>query len=503
VLQEKPSTRIFCPSFIFRWPSTKLSKELFKFPAALVEFSNTDTLVQLEQRSPHQPGQGSPPSPPSPMKSSRLERTLKDPILFAAVTSILSVLYNWPRRWLISGAPLLQILILAGEAREYRVLPSIHLWPLFTTLHLIYAICSTSWLLYYVFAAICYPACFLVSLFQFEIVGDFARKSLRRLLKQLHFIDDKIAFFDIPALEIDTEVDGLMVLRGITFSLSSLSFVVHGVEVGIKLSDDMELAIQSEAVKVKLFRGIEIGDCFANLKGGQYEMTFGSLEGKSKDADGDAVFVESTPLLKAASREADTRSLDSVEVDTVKMVDQMTDGSAPEDTTAKEGLKGMKKLSPDNEEANGRYQKTVKFIEETNCVFEARQYVQGIAKETPTEERSFDPEDENAVRAAICSQLHSKPSVPHPPQRSIKVTTLQNLSPPYIRRFLHRLPMLLRLLLNPLSYFHPVKISSITATASGRWIDSMLVEKVFLRLRRPRPRNRQSQKAYLLMAFGR
>ncbi|KAN0106659.1 hypothetical protein V8E51_009535 [Hyaloscypha variabilis] len=414
------------------------------------------------------------------MKSSRLERTLKDPILFAAVTSILSVLYNWPQRWLISGAPLLQILILAGEAREYRVLPSIHLWPLFTTLHLIYAICSTSWLLYYVFAAICYPACFLVSLFQFEIVGDFARKSLRRLLKQLHFIDDKIAFFDIPALEIDTEVDGLMVLRGITFSLSSLSFVVHGVEVGIKLSDDMELAIQSEAVKVKLFRGIEIGDCFANLKGGQYEMTFGSLEGKSKDADGDAVFVESTPLLKAASREADTRSLDSVEVDTVKMVDKMTDGSAPEDTTAKEGLKGMKKLSPDNEEANGRYQKTVKFIEETNCVFEARQYVQGIAKETPTEERSFDPEDENAVRAAICSQLHSKPSVPHPPQRSIKVTTLQNLSPPYIRRFLHRLPMLLRLLLNPLSYFHPVKISSITATASGRWIDSMLVEKVFL-----------------------
>ena len=65
------------------------------------------------------------------------------------------------------------------------------------------------------------------------------------------------------------------------------------------------------------------------------------------------------------------------------------------------------------------------------------------------------------------------------PQRSIKVTTLQNLSPPYVRRFLHRLPMLLRLLLNPLSYFHPVHISSITATASGRWIDSMLVENIF------------------------
>jgi hypothetical protein len=271
-----------------------------------------------------------------------------------------------------------------------------------------------------------------------------------------------------------------MVLRGITFSLSSLSFVVHGVEVGIKLSDDMELAIQCEMVKIKLFRGIEIGDCFANLKGGQYEMTFGHLEGSTKDADGDAVFVEGTALLNAASREGDTRSLSSVELETVKMMDQMTDGSPPEDAMAKEGLKGIKKLSPDNEEANGRYQKIVKFIEETNCIYEARQYVKKITKKAPGEERGFDSTDDNAVRAAICSQLHSKPSVPHPPQRSIKVTTLQNLTPPYIRGFMHRLPMLLRLLLNPLSYFHPVKISSITATASGSWIDNMLVEKVFL-----------------------
>lgn len=68
-------------------------------------------------------------------------------------------------------------------------------------------------------------------------MGDVVKRGLRAALKQLHFIDDKIAFFDIPALEIDTNVDGLMMLRGITFSLSTLSFVVHGVEVGIKLSD--------------------------------------------------------------------------------------------------------------------------------------------------------------------------------------------------------------------------------------------------------------------------
>lgn len=133
-------------------------------------------------------------------------------------------------------------------------------------------------------------------------------------------------------------------------------------------------------------------------------------------------------------------------------------------------------MSPDNEEASGRYQVTLDFIEETNSIHDARQFVK---QATRNREKIFDETDNNAIRAAICSQLQPKPSVPHPPQRFIKLTTLRNLSPPYVRRFLHRLPMLLRLLLNPLSYFHPVHISSITATASGRWIDSMLVENIF------------------------
>jgi len=334
------------------------------------------------------------------------------------------------------------------------------------------------------------------------------RRKLRALLKELHFIDDKIAFFNIPALEIDTDVDGLMVLRGITFSLSTLSFVVHGVEVGIKLSDDMELAIQTEEVTVKLFRGIEIGDCFANLKGGDYEMTFGSLEMKSKDQDGDAIFIEETPLLKAAYKEGDHRrpgSIDSgVSVDSgvvldgspttmrspkdtfeegppVKMTAEMTDGRPPVDSSAKSIFNSMQQMSPDSEEASGRYQETLNFLQQTNTIHEARVHVKELNRSAvhADDQIGFDASDDNNLRAAICSQIHQKPSVPHPPQKSIKVTTLQKLSPPYIRRFMHRLPMLLRLLLNPLSYFHPVHISSITATASGRWIDSMLVAKVF------------------------
>ena len=322
---------------------------------------------------------------------------------------------------------------------------------------------------------LCYPTIFLTCLFQFETVGNFVRKNLRFLIRQLHFIDDKIAFFDIPALEIDTDVDGLMVLRGITFSLSTLSFVVHGVEVGIKLSDDMELAIQTEKVTVSLFRNIKVGDCFANLKGGQYEMTFGSIERDTHDEEGDAVFIENTPLLQAASGGGD-----SGRPSIVKMTSAFTDGNPPDDASINSGMGSMEKITLGKKDAAGRYLEALELIEETSTILEARKHVKKLNKEYEgSDERTFDNTDENAIRAAICSQVHQKPSVPHPPKRSIKVSTLQNLMPPWVRKLMHRLPLLLRLLLNPLSYFHPVHISSITATASGKWIEFILVDKIF------------------------
>ena len=407
-------------------------------------------------------------------KSARHFRSSK-PLIFIATTLLLVTLYQWPRRWLISGAPALQFFILQGEANGYRILPSIHLWPLFSALNLVYAIASTSWLLYRAFTAVCYPLIFLTCLFQFVIVGDLVRRGLRALIQQFHFIDDKIAFFDIPALEIDTEVDGLMVLRGVTFSVSTLSLVVHGVEVGIKLSNDMELAIQTEEVTVSLFRKIEIGDCFANLKGGEYEMTFAKMEEKSTDQDGDAVFISETPLLKAVSRGQGHQTRPQM----IKMASKMTDGKPPKASLVTNAIKDIEHLTPDNEVASGRYHQRLTTIHETSTIQQARQSFKHISKDSDNTEKTFDSQDVEAMRAAICSQLHAKPSVPHPPRRSIKVTTLQNLAPPYIRRFLHRLPMLLRLLLNPLSYFHPVSISSITATTSGRWIQTMLVQKIF------------------------
>ena len=305
------------------------------------------------------------------------------------------------------------------------------------------------------------------------------RKLFRRFLAEIDFIHDKIAFFDIPALEIDTEVDGLMVIRGLTFCLSTLEIVAHGVEVGIKLSDDMELALLADEAKISLFRGIEVGDVFGNLKGGDIEMTFGQLAKRTVDENGEAFMMEDSPLLRRATL---TGISNPKPVPKVKMKQHMTDGKSPRTTDVQKGLSSTKQISLSDEEAHAKYQEALAHIEETSLIKQGHSIISQVINSRPTNEKQsqlFDPQNIRDMRAAVCSFLHDRPSIPHPPTRSVRVTSLQTLSPPNVRRFLHRFPMLLRMMLNILAYFHPVKIQSIAVGASGQWITTQLKDMIF------------------------
>lgn len=406
-------------------------------------------------------------------KAKQVQRFLwENPLLlfFIATTTLHIAQYPSPTRWLISGAPFLSFVLLQGDVKGNRVLSFAHIWPLLATVNLAYAIASTSWLLFWVFTVLCYPTIFLTSLFHFKIVGTLTRLMMRAFIRHVLFVDDKIALFNIPALEIDTEVNGLLVLRGITFSLSTLSFLIHGVEVGIKLSDDLELAIQTETVKVSLFKSIEVGDCYASLKGGQYEMATGHMAEKSVEKDGDTLVAAISPDLKA--------TLGS-RPELVKMKSEMTNEKPPKDSLPKAAIKDVERQTPQKDSAGGQYRRLLESIDDTSTIRQARRSIEKQRQNDNEPVKATDPVDMHALRAAICSELHSKPSVPNPPTRSVKVTTLQKVTSPRVKHFLHRLPMLLRLLLSLLSYLHPVTISSITATASGRWIRAMLIENMF------------------------
>ncbi|KAF7957722.1 hypothetical protein EAE96_003292 [Botrytis aclada] len=369
-------------------------------------------------------------------------------------------------------------------------------------LDLIYCVCRTSWLFYYLFAGVCCGCVPIVCLFQFGVVGKMLRRQLRRVLLKrfgLQFIEDRVGVFDIPGLEIDTEVDGLMVVRGVTLRLSAMSLVVHGVEVGLKMvvgegeeEEVVEIWIACEEVVVRLGRGVEIGDCFVSVKGGEGELSFKDAEDGSARKGGDEkgeneVWEVDSKMLRAVKgngveRENGIGNINGNRSEDRAVKSDVIDGHAPMNTDVKEGIKIIKTIIPDDTEAaNEQYNKTIQMIRSTNsieiCRREVQHRVQSTAERNSRE--TVNENNNNNIRAAICSRLHRQPSITHPPSRSIKVTTLQTLAPSHIRTILHRLPMLLRLLLHPLAHFHPVKISSLTATGSGKWIQEILSAKLF------------------------
>ncbi|KAK1914738.1 hypothetical protein P3342_010727 [Pyrenophora teres f. teres] len=266
-------------------------------------------------------------------------------------------------------APQVVYAVLLGEAYGHRILPFAPVWTIFTTVNLVYAVCATSWLLYWVFSACCWPILIITCLFQFEAPAALARRTLRKtFLRDLHFINDQIAFFDLPALEIDTEVKGLFVIRGVTLSISTMTLVAHGVEAGIKLSDDIELGIQVDRVTVPLFREITVDDVYANVKGGEWEVTFGDVAyGIPEPDDDDSVVVTNTAILRAATQKGGMSGRPA------DIVTNLTAGKKPtEAEDAASAFSSVKKVAPDEEQAHTKYKELVDYINSTSAITKAK-----------------------------------------------------------------------------------------------------------------------------------
>ncbi|KAF2641173.1 hypothetical protein P280DRAFT_489605 [Massarina eburnea CBS 473.64] len=379
-----------------------------------------------------------------------------------AATLLGTAIFSW--RWIISGTPLLLCSLFLAERNDHRVVPWLPLWAIFTSLNFAYVVASTSWLLYWIYTPTCYCTILLSSLYQFEFAARFARHQGRKLLRHVLFIQDRIGLFDLPALEIDSDTIGLFIVRGLTISLSTLTATAYGIEVGIKIDNDMELAIQTDKVVVKLFRRIEIGDVYANIKGSD-EMCFGEINSwpNKRDMTKDQFVAVDTPILKA--------SMDARKKASSSMQDQL-DGLTESET----GNKPVKKLSPDDEKAHTEYDWIINRILESTSSSIAKRWLKKIVKEREIEGVL---ETDRKLRAAISAHIHEDPTIAHPPRKSIRLTSLLENKHPKFKIFLHRLPLLYRMLLNPISYFHPIFIDSVTSTGSGKWFVSLMKKHFF------------------------
>lgn len=142
--------------------------------------------------------------------------------------SSLALIASWVHSWLISGCAVETLLLLTGPEDQY----SAHRPALLVALNSTYFLASTSWLFHWAFAAVCWPLIVATCIVQYAAVSSFTRGRLRSWLKLAHFYRDKVAFFHLPSLVIDTELDGLVTIRGLTFSVLDLSIQLHGIEVG-------------------------------------------------------------------------------------------------------------------------------------------------------------------------------------------------------------------------------------------------------------------------------
>lgn len=140
----------------------------------------------------------------------------------------LGLIASWVRSWLTSGAALETCLLLAGPNHDW----SISRYALLVGLNIAYLLASTSWLFYWVFATVCWPLIAVTCILQYATVSSFTRGRLRWLLKHAHFYRDKVAFFGLPSLVFDKDVDGMMTIRGITVSILDMSVELHGIEIG-------------------------------------------------------------------------------------------------------------------------------------------------------------------------------------------------------------------------------------------------------------------------------
>lgn len=349
---------------------------------------------------------------------------------FIAMSVLCLPLYGWASRWWLSGTPFLIFVLLSGKIGALATSPKLLALSIIN-INIGYALCSTSWLFYDLFLISCYPIASVLAILSSRRLQRQCRKLLRLLLRNFHFYEDKLAFFEIPALDIDDgDVPVLLVIRGFTFTLSTMTLVVHGVEVGVKLNDDLEIAIQTDRFTWKIMRDISIGDIYASLKG--------PFTSKSKHLDRFQDNHQAAQDLTSDHKPHTTGDLSHVE----------THGDY--DQTAADS-----------------YQARLDVIDKSNTTHRARREVD--ARLT----------DRDQIRASIGARIFSQGAVPNPPKQQIKTSYLTSLVPNWAKRVFQKVPVLLRLFLNPVSYNHPVHFDSIVLTGSGKYLDKILEEQFF------------------------
>ncbi|KAK6344296.1 hypothetical protein TWF696_007936 [Orbilia brochopaga] len=356
---------------------------------------------------------------------------------------------EWSIRWCLSGIPLLCFLILIGAQQSdlLDTAPSQRL-PHVGVVLLVHLVLSTSWLAYYILAILTWPVVAVLAIANSAILQGLFRRSIKRLGRDLHYFQDKFACFDLPALEIDVHITGMMVIEGATFTLSTLTIEAHSIEVALKVDEGLEICFRTEKAVARLGRSVEIGDVYITLK---TEMdtgpgsTFATRRCNTVDMMGEA---------GRRPEHLHPRSLG----DAIEQVKDVTDTQF---------------LDEDEEAAIQAYRARVQHIHDNTAIHAARKRLLSAPGQKYS---TFTVKEKKAM---LASALQTATSITHPPTWSITVSQLKARTPAWLHEFNNRFPIAQRTMLNIIAHLHPVKCNGVIGNVTGRFASGMLERAVF------------------------
>lgn len=225
----------------------------------------------------------------------------------------------------------------------------------------------------------------------------------------------------------------------------------------------MELALATDYLSIELFRSIKIKEVYGNIKVRKSE----SMVDNSQIPENDPHYMSRDESATLDNSIAKVNNEHSVQANGTEYL-FATSGA---NTTNTEDVQDVATSIPsDDFEAERRYNRVLEQMEKSSQIHIAR-------REISETDSASKPSSEREMRQAVCAKLQDVPAVSHTPAFAVRVSVLQTIYP-RIRRFLHRLPLLLRLMLNQLSYFHPIHISSVSIAGPGERLKGLLEEYV-------------------------
>ena len=380
-------------------------------------------------------------------------------------------------RCYVSGLPVLICMLIHwswSSKYPYEESPRLAT-ALFLILNLTYYVFSSSPILYPIFASYAWLSSLSIAVYRFQRIRKVFLPLAHVIQRKVAQIEESVALYIWPLLDFDGQ--GILALKGSTIELSTMSFNIKGIDLSYQVDEDTKIVAKLDNIKVRIGREVSIGEMYVNIKGDGYavpELSFPPLSRRSTVSNASAGPMPDTvtsPDLATPNSSSSPNPQGKVPPKLPPRrptaSDLQNDDTPPgtsrvsEDTVRSTGSVSMhdpRFFYPEDDETNDSAMRDA-------LAESAVQHSSDVSN----------PEyNEHDLKAAISASLQDEASK-HATSKeasSIELHTIIERIPWYLK--IVPGPLLTRLVLAPVIWLHPIKVSSIACTTTGKRLTNIM-----------------------------